>query len=169
MHTDSKKQSSFLALLFTAGDLGASKEKKLTIMDVTFSEGLKNLVVGISEILLEKGKFLGVAILMISFMTFFAITWAGIALLLGVELNEVSGPIPYKGFRSMDYGSPVIWTISCILAAGINILVFFGIKSIFRKIRYDKSKASTPKSNSMNRNSSNTTLNSNQKAHRKNR
>jgi len=77
-------------------------------MNVTFSEGLWNLVVGLSEIFLEKGKFLGVAILLTLFMTFFVITWAGIAFLLGVELNEVTGPIPYKGYRSMDYGSPAI-------------------------------------------------------------
>ena len=127
-------------------------EKELTIMNVTFLEGLRNLVVGLSKILLEKGKFLGVAILMTLFMTFFAIIWAGIALLLGVELNEVTGPIPYKWHRSMDYGSPVIWTISCIISAGITILFFFGIKSIFRRIRSKKSKTSALPNNPENRN-----------------
>jgi len=127
-------------------------EKELTIMNVTFLEGLRNLVVGLSEILLEKGKFLGVAILVTLFMTFFVITWAGIALFLGVELNEVTGPNPYKGYRSLDYGSPAIWTISCIISAGISILIFFGVKSIFRRIRSKKSKTSALPNNSENRN-----------------
>ncbi len=131
-------------------------------MNVTFLEGLKNLAVGLSGILLEKGKFLGVAILIILFLTFFAITWVGIALLIGVEINEVTGTIPYR-WLSLDYGSPVIWTISCLLAAIINISLFFGIQSIFRKIKYDKSKVSTPKSRFMNLNTRNTALNPNQK------
>lgn len=107
-------------------------------MNVTFLEGLRNLVVGLSEILWEKGKFLGAAILVTLFMTFFVILWVGIALLFGVELNEVTGPIPVKGYRIMDYGSPLIWTISCIISAGISILIFYGIKSILRRIRSNK-------------------------------
>jgi accessory gene regulator protein AgrB len=121
-------------------------------MNVTFLEGLRNLVVGLFEILLEKVKFLGVAIIVTLFMTFFVVTWAGIALLLGVELNEVTGSIPYKGYRSMDYGSPAIWTISCIISAGISILIFFGIKSIFRRIRSKKSKPSVLLNNPEKRN-----------------
>ncbi len=121
-------------------------------MNVTFSEGLWNLVVGLSKIFLDKAKFLGVAILLTLFMTVFVIIWVGIALLLGVEVNEVSGPIPYKGLRFTDYGSPAIWTISCIISAGISTLIFFGIQSILQRIRSRKSKAKTLTNNPMNRN-----------------
>jgi hypothetical protein len=88
------------------------------------------LIFGLTEILWERVKIVVTAIL---FMTVFAITWGCIAILLGAEVKEVAGVMPFKGFGlNLDYGSPVLWTISCIIALAITVLVSVTIVSFFR-------------------------------------
>jgi hypothetical protein len=64
-------------------------------LNVTFFEGLRNLIVGLTEIIYERVKIVVAAIL---FMTVFSITSGGIAFLLGAEVKEVAGVMPGKGF-----------------------------------------------------------------------
>jgi hypothetical protein len=105
-------------------------EKGIILLNVTFFEGLRNLIFGLTEILWERVKIVVAAIL---FMTVFAITWGCIAILLGAEVKEVAGVMPFKGFGlNLDYGSPVLWTISCIIALAITVLVSVTIVSFFR-------------------------------------